>query len=137
MRLDRAPWKRPGVVARTMPGDDGGVYARYVGTAGSAAEGDTSRLFSGHEPDGGRAASGRHEHVFIAADDSDGDGRIERIVVAAPWVCDRAMLSTPALRRVFDAVVSQLHKVRAGRLGCALKRSSTMLEEVSNPSRCR
>jgi hypothetical protein len=23
------------------------------------------------------------------------------------------------------------------RLGCALKRSSTMLEEVSNPSRCR
>ncbi len=32
------------------------------------ASGEVSRLFSGHEDDGGRAASGKHRHVFIAAD---------------------------------------------------------------------
>jgi CRISPR-associated protein Csb2 len=80
-------------------------------------EGDASRLFSGHEPDGSPAASGRHEHVFLAADDNDDDGRIDRIVVAAPWACDHAMRPGRHLPRVFDTVVSRLRTLRAGRLG--------------------
>jgi CRISPR-associated protein Csb2 len=79
--------------------------------------GEVPRLFSGHEGDGGRAASGRHEHVFIAADDNDGDGRVDRLIVAAPWACDRSSKPGHAKRRQFDAVVSRLEAVRAGRLG--------------------
>lgn len=81
------------------------------------AEGDASRLFSGHEPNGDPASSGRHEHVFLAADDSDGDGRIDRLIVAAPWVCDRASQPGQKGRKAFEQVVSQLETVRAGRLG--------------------
>ena len=79
--------------------------------------GQVMRLFSGHEDDGGPAVSGRHEHIFLAADDSDEDGRIDRIVVAAPWVCDRSMQPRGRMRKVFDEVVSHLATVRAGRLG--------------------
>jgi CRISPR-associated protein Csb2 len=81
------------------------------------AKGDVPRLFSGHEEDGGRAASGRHKHIFIAADDNDGDGRIDRLIVAAPWACDRSSKPDRAERRQFDAVVSELETLRAGRLG--------------------
>jgi CRISPR-associated protein Csb2 len=82
------------------------------------AGGEVTRLFSGHEDDGGRAASGRHEHVFIAADDNDGDGRIDRLIIAAPWACDRS-LDRPnrSLRASFEAVVTRLETLRAGRLG--------------------
>jgi CRISPR-associated protein Csb2 len=80
-------------------------------------QGETRRLFSGHEQNGGPAAFGRHEHVFLAADDSDGDGRIDRLIVAAPWVCDRSMRPNRGMRRDFDRVVSHLETVRAGRLG--------------------
>ena len=76
------------------------------------------RLFSGHEDDGGRAARGRHEHVFLTANDEDGDALIDRLVVAAPWACDRSG-APPAQRdcALFDRVVSALAEVRAGRLG--------------------
>jgi CRISPR-associated protein Csb2 len=79
--------------------------------------GDLPRLFSGHEDDGGRAASGRHKHIFIAADDNDGDGRIDRLIVAAPWACDRSSKPNRAERLQFDAVVSKLETLRAGQLG--------------------
>jgi CRISPR-associated protein Csb2 len=79
--------------------------------------GQVTRLFSGHENDGAPAASGRHEHIFLAADDSDRDGRIDRIIVAAPWVCDRSMRPQPKMREAFDVVVSGLTTIRAGRLG--------------------
>ncbi len=76
------------------------------------------RLFSGHEPDGAPARSGGHEHVFLAADDAEGGGRVDRLIVAAPWACDR---SGHAPRRsdcdLFDHVVSSLSEVRAGKLG--------------------
>ena len=76
------------------------------------------RLFSGHDAAGAPARSDRHEHVFLAADDADRDGRIDRLLVAAPWVCDR---SGRALcrsdRALFDRVVSSLSEVRAGKLG--------------------
>jgi CRISPR-associated protein Csb2 len=82
------------------------------------AGGEVSRLFSGHEDDGGRAASGRHEHLFIAADDNDGDGRIDRLIIAAPWACDRSLdRPSRSLRASFDAVVSRLETLRVGRLG--------------------
>lgn len=80
-------------------------------------EGDASRLFSGHEPNGDPASSGRHEHVFLAADDNDGDGRIDRLIVTAPWVCDRAAQRETKARKAFEQVVSRLEMVRAGRLG--------------------
>jgi CRISPR-associated protein Csb2 len=85
-------------------------------------------LFSGHEDDGGRAASGWHQHVFLAAHDSDGDGRIDRLIVAAPWVCDRTLpRPNRSMRADFDAVVSTLETLRAGRLGVvALGRPMTL-----------
>jgi CRISPR-associated protein Csb2 len=81
------------------------------------AKGNVPSLFSGHEDDGGRAASGRHKHIFIAADDNDGDGLIDRLIVAAPWACDRSSNSNRAERLQFDAVVSKLQTLRAGHLG--------------------
>ncbi len=75
------------------------------------------RLFSGHEPDSTPARSGGHEHVFLAADDTDGDGRIDRLVVAAPWACDRTAQGSREDRACFDRVVAELAEVRAGRLG--------------------
>lgn len=80
-------------------------------------KGNVSRLFSGHEPDGAPSARGRHEHVFLAADDADGDGLIDRLIVAAPWLCDRSLQPTAGERRRFDTVVSHLETVRAERLG--------------------
>jgi CRISPR-associated protein Csb2 len=76
------------------------------------------RIFSGHEADGRPAAEGRHGHVFLAADDANGDGLIDRLIVAAPWVCDHS--GNPPTwrdRAVFDRVVSALKELRAGRLG--------------------
>ena len=76
------------------------------------------RLFSGHEPDGAPASSGGHQHVFLAADDAKGDGRIDRLIVTAPWVCDRSEHPpSHSDRALFDRVVSSLSKVRAGKLG--------------------
>lgn len=80
-------------------------------------DGRVPRLFSGHEPDGGRAASGGHEHVFLVADDHDKDGLIDRLIVAAPWACDRLTEPERGARGTFEVVVSRLEILRAGRLG--------------------
>ena len=72
-------------------------------------------LFSGHEADGQPDRSGRHAHVFLAAD-SDGDW-VSRLVVAAPWSVGRNMSPTLGQRRRFGHVVSKLTFLRAGRLG--------------------
>lgn len=79
--------------------------------------GDVPRLFSGHEREGSPARSGGHEHVFLAADDTNGDGRIDRLVVAAPWVCDRTTKGSREDSMRFDRVTATLTNVRAGRLG--------------------
>jgi CRISPR-associated protein Csb2 len=81
------------------------------------ATGRVPRLFSGHETNGERAASGHHEHVFIAADDSNGDGYVDRLIVASPWVCDRTAWTYHWQRRTFDEVASRLENVRVGPLG--------------------
>lgn len=76
--------------------------------------GGVPRLFSGHESDGAKAQSGRHEHVFLAA---DGNRRIHRLIVAAPWAADRTAGATPEQRALFARVVAELRRLRAGRLG--------------------
>jgi CRISPR-associated protein Csb2 len=81
------------------------------------AQGNVPRLFSGHEAYGAPARSGRHEHVFLAADDGDGDGYLDRLLIAAPWACDRTVHGSGVDRRRFDEVVSSLHQLRAGSLG--------------------
>lgn len=79
--------------------------------------GHVPRLFSGHEQAGSPARSGRHEHVFLAADDADDDGQIDRLVIAAPWACDLTITGSRESRACFDSVATSLTHVRAGRLG--------------------
>ena len=80
--------------------------------------GGVPRLFSGHEPDGAPANSGGHEHIFLATDDANGGGRIGRLIVAAPWACDRSRHAPRRSDRdLFERVVSSLARVRAGKLG--------------------
>ena len=79
--------------------------------------GRVPRLFSGHEPDGAPARAGGHEHIFLATDDTDEDGRIDRLIVATPWVCDRTTQGSREDRACFDGVIMTLSNVRAGPLG--------------------
>lgn len=76
--------------------------------------GKPGRLFSGHESDGSTARSGNHEHVFLAANDSDGDGLLDELLVIAPWCADR---NAKAHNKDFHPVVEQLRVIRAGALG--------------------
>ena len=79
---------------------------------------EIDRLFSGHESDGTPARANGHEHIFLAADDADHDGRIDRIIVAAPWICDRTKPAPPRWKcALFERVATKLQTVRAGRLG--------------------
>ncbi len=79
-------------------------------------DGGVPRLFSGHEGDGKPdGSSGGHNHVFIAADASD--GWINRLVVAAPWAVDRSLWSPARQQRDFTDTVNGLDMLRAGRLG--------------------
>lgn len=79
--------------------------------------GHVPRLFSGHEREGAPARPGGHEHVFLAADDIDGDGHLDRLIVAAPWACDLTTTGDRESRVCFDSVTTTLTHVRAGRLG--------------------
>jgi CRISPR-associated protein Csb2 len=81
------------------------------------SSGRISRLFSGHEPDGSAARSGRHDHVFLAADDHDADGRIDRLLIVAPWRADRTVKARRGDREEFERVTAVLETLRAGRLG--------------------
>ena len=79
--------------------------------------GHVPRLFSGHEREGAPARSGGHDHVFLATDDADRDGCIDRLIVAAPWACDLTTKANRKDRACFDRVSRKLTYVRAGRLG--------------------
>lgn len=79
--------------------------------------GHVPRLFSGHEREGAPARSGGHDHIFLAADDADGNGRIDRLIVAAPWACDRTTKGRREDRACFERVSRKLIHVRAGKLG--------------------
>ena len=94
------------------------VHALRRALMSRARDGDSGvpRLFSGHENDGKPDGSaGGHNHVFIAANVSD--GWISRLVVAAPWTVDRSFPSRPYQQRIFTDTVNSLDTLRAGRLG--------------------
>ncbi|MBP2310746.1 type I-G CRISPR-associated protein Csb2 [Azospirillum soli] len=74
-------------------------------------------LFSGHETDSGPARSGRHRHLFLLAEDRDGDGRLDRLTAWAPWRVDRSWTPTAAERRDFARVTGALSVLRAGSAG--------------------
>lgn len=76
--------------------------------------GKPGRLFSGHDADGSVARSGKHEHVFLAANDSDKDGLLDELLVIAPWCADRSATNRD---KDFYEVVEQLRIIRAGALG--------------------
>ncbi len=79
--------------------------------------GQVGQLFSGHDLDGRPARTGTHEHVFLSSDVLDDMPGLVRLIVAAPWVCDR---STPAIARKrleFEKVVHKFTDLRAGSLG--------------------
>lgn len=80
-------------------------------------EGFPGRLFSGHEFDGAPARSGQHEHIFLATEDSDDDGLLDRLLIVAPWRVDSGHHSKQETRTVFEQVSLKLEIVRAGRLG--------------------
>ncbi|MGE3746021.1 MAG: type I-U CRISPR-associated protein Csb2 [Sphingomonadaceae bacterium] len=83
----------------------------------AASAGKPTRLFSGHEPNGAPLRRGGHNHVFLAADNADGEEWIDRLVVVAPWACDRSVKPEQGDRQRFDTVASSLRTVRAGGLG--------------------
>lgn len=80
-------------------------------------DGSVPLLFSGHEPEGDAARSGQHRHVFIAAIKSDSGRRIDAIMIAAPWTCDRTVRRDQKTGELFEKVVASLRELRAGRLG--------------------
>ena len=84
------------------------------------ADGSVPPLFSGHELDGSPARSGQHRHVFLAAADFDGDGLLDRLIIAAPWTCDRSVKRGTDEPALFDRTVSALEVVRAGKLGVVM-----------------
>ena len=81
-------------------------------------KGQVGRLFSGHKSNGSSDITDYHAHVFLAVDGgTSGEEMIRRLVVVAPWACDRRAKSDPEDRRLFDKVTRQLGELRAGPLG--------------------
>ena len=103
--------------------EDGFVLIRHLRRALMAlardSTGGVDRLFSGHESDGRPDRSGRHGHVFLAADSGpDGDGgSIGRFIVAAPWAVDPSTKPQRGERHRFEEVTRRLTDLRAGSLG--------------------
>jgi CRISPR-associated protein Csb2 len=98
-------------------------------------KGNVPPLFSGHEPDGAPASSGRHRHILLASADLNGDGGIEQMIVASPWACDHSVRPGLAERATFERVAASLRTVRAGRLGVIPLRISSMDHRLSGPAR--
>ena len=74
-------------------------------------------FFSGHEATGSPVRGDYHGHLFYLADDSDGDGMVDRLFVVAPHLADRTANAAKADLRHLDRALEGLHLVRAGRLG--------------------
>ena len=73
------------------------------------------KLFSGHDRSA-PARSGQHQHIFLTADNAD--GYVDRLIVSAPWACDRKA-ERPSQGELihFDQVVRKLSHLLAGKLG--------------------
>lgn len=65
------------------------VMARVQTELGPRVE--LASFFTGHVQNGDPTRSGKHEHLFFLADDTDGDGRIDRVAVIAPQLGDRTV----------------------------------------------
>jgi CRISPR-associated protein Csb2 len=82
-------------------------------------------FFTGHTTNGAPARSGRHEHLFFLADDVDGDGYIDRLVVLSPHLADRSFGRGSENRsimehlRLLDQALLGLTVLRAGQAGIA------------------
>ncbi len=90
---------------------------RALMSRGADAGGNIPTLFCGHDEGGGRALSGQHRHVYLFAEDDDGDGRIDRLAVIAPWRVDRSWTPNDKEAALFEETVSDLRCVRAGAAG--------------------
>lgn len=98
-------------------------------------DGTVPMLFSGHEAEGGAARSGRHRHVFVACADLDGDRRIDHLIVAAPWACDRSVERNSREAALFERVLSGFELLRANRLGVIPLRLSSVERKVMGAAR--
>jgi CRISPR-associated protein Csb2 len=102
------------------------VMARAAATAvkprGRGSE-PLTLFFSGHEADGGAARPGKHNHLFFLAEDSNRDGRLDRLAVIAPDIADRSE-RPPEERReiaghlpVLESALRDFAELRAGHAG--------------------
>ncbi|MDZ3836913.1 MAG: type I-U CRISPR-associated protein Csb2 [Rhodospirillales bacterium] len=81
------------------------------------AQGFVATLFSGHATGTEPARPGQHRHVYLLADDADGDGLLDRLGVVAPWRVDRSWHPRLQLREDFEHVAGELRVLRAGAAG--------------------
>jgi CRISPR-associated protein Csb2 len=100
------------------------------------SDGTVPPLFSGHEPSGAPAASGHHRHAFLACADLEGGGYVGRLIVAAPWACDRLARPGRGDRALFERIAGSLAEVRAGRLGVFRLRACATDVGLVGPARC-
>jgi len=99
------------------------VMARAEAVAGSRLElrGRLPVYFTGHDPDGAPARSGRHEHIFVFALDADRDRRLDCLAVLAPEAADRSQRGRRAEREWYrtwlEEACSGLKVLTAGKAG--------------------
>lgn len=92
------------------------VMARVQAQLGPRAPLDA--FFTGHQQNGDPARCGKHEHLFFLADDSDGDGRLDRVAVIAPQLADRTVTARHGRDlRVLEQALVDLTVLRAGPAG--------------------
>jgi CRISPR-associated protein Csb2 len=92
------------------------VMARVQSVLGPRAE--LPAFFTGHTKNGDPARSGKHEHLFFLADDSDGDGRLDRVAVIAPELADRSVAHRHGRElRQLERALAELTMLRAGSAG--------------------
>lgn len=112
--LPIAPAHRPGVDHRVAVV---AALRRALMSRAADADGRIPTLFSGHDEGPGPARPGNHRHVYLLADDEDGDGFLDRLAVVAPWRVDQTWTPTRGDRQRFEQVVRGLDVLRAGVAG--------------------
>ncbi len=108
---------RPGVAHRAVVV---AALRRALMSRSADADGRVPTLFSGHANGPGPARSGDHRHVYLLADDEDGDGLLDRLVVIAPWRVDHSWTPGRSDRQRFEQAVRGLDILRAGTAGVLL-----------------
>ncbi|CAO3408764.1 type I-G CRISPR-associated protein Csb2 [Azospirillum largimobile] len=108
--------------AARPPADQAGTIVKalrraLMSLARDGERGTVTTLFSGHEEGPGPARSGRHRHLYLTAEDRDGDGRLDRLTAWAPWRVDRSWTPSAEERRTFARVTGALSVLRAGNAG--------------------